>query len=86
VLLDHGTPRARPVHRLDVGEAARHLAAGQFPPGSMGPKVTAALAFLRAGGHRAIITSAARLRAAAAGDPGAGTVIEPAPVPLASAP
>jgi carbamate kinase len=82
VELDHGTPHARPVHRLDADEAALHLAAGQFPPGSMGPKVDAALAFLSAGGHRAIITSAPLLAAAAAGR--AGTVIEPARVPASS--
>jgi carbamate kinase len=79
VQLDHGTPRQRPVYRLDAEEAARHLAAGQFPPGSMGPKITAALDFLRDGGHRAIITSARLLAAAVEG--GAGTVIERAPLP-----
>jgi carbamate kinase len=84
VLLDHGTPRQRPVHRLDPEEAAQHLATGQFPPGSMGPKVTAALAFLRDGGHRAIITSARLLRATADGVPGAGTCIERSPVPTAN--
>jgi carbamate kinase len=73
VQLDHGTPRQRSVPHLDPGEAERHLAAGQFPPGSMGPKITAALEFLRAGGHRAIITSARLLPAAVDGD--AGTVI-----------
>jgi carbamate kinase len=88
VLLDHGTDRERAVHRLDPNEAARHLAEGQFPPGSMGPKVSAALNFLRDGGHRAIITSAPLLRAAADGVPGAGTTIAgaiPAPsrVPVA---
>jgi carbamate kinase len=83
VQLDHGTPQERAVHRLDPEEAERHLASGQFPPGSMGPKVTAALSFLRAGGHRAIITSAARLADAAAGRPGAGTVIEPAALSVA---
>ena len=81
VLLDHGTPHERPVHRLDPDEAARHLAAGQFPPGSMGPKITAALEFLRDGGHRAIITSARLLSAAALAQPGAGTVLERAPLP-----
>jgi carbamate kinase len=86
VVLDHGTSRARPVHRLDPDEAARHLAAGQFPPGSMGPKITAALAFLRSGGHRAIITSPELLRATADGLPGAGTCIERSPVPAARLP
>ena len=64
-------------------EAERHLAAGQFPPGSMGPKITAALNFLRHGGHRAIITSARLLRATADGMRGAGTCIERSPVPMA---
>ena len=81
VQLDHGTPRQRPVHLLDPDEAARHLAEGQFPPGSMGPKVTAALEFLRDGGHRAIITSARLLGDAAAARPGAGTRIERAALP-----
>ena len=84
VLLDYGTQQQRPVHRLDPEEAERHLAAGQFPPGSMGPKITAALAFLRNGGHLAIITSAPLLRATADGVPGAGTCIERSPVPTAA--
>jgi carbamate kinase len=84
VLLDHGTQQERPVHRLDAEEAERQLAAGQFPPGSMGPKITAALAFLRNGGHRAIITSAPLLRATADGVPGAGTCIERSPAPTAA--
>jgi carbamate kinase len=83
VQLDHGTPRQRPVHRLDPEDAERHLAAGQFPPGSMGPKISAALAFLQNGGHRAIITSARLLRASADGVPGAGTCIERSPVSMA---
>jgi carbamate kinase len=75
VLLDFGTPRQRPAHRMGLAEARGHLADGQFPPGSMGPKVTAAVQFLEAGGARAIITSAERLADAVAGVPGAGTVL-----------
>jgi len=48
----------------------------------MGPKITAALSFLRDGGHRAIITSARLLRATADGVPGAGTCIERSSVPV----
>lgn len=80
VLLDFGGPQQRPAHVLTPAEAGRHLADGQFPPGSMGPKVAAALAFLRSGGHRAVITSARMLGAAAAGEPGAGTSISSAAV------
>lgn len=76
VLLDIGTPQQRPVHRMSAREARQHLADGQFPAGSMGPKVTAALRFLADGGRRAVITSIRLLAGAAAGEPGAGTVIE----------
>ena len=45
--VDFGTPDARPLGRLSVTEACQYLAEGQFPPGSMGPKVQAAVAFCR---------------------------------------
>jgi carbamate kinase len=83
VQLDYGTPRQRAVRRLDPREAEHHLATGQFPPGSMGPKIAAALEFLRSGGHSAIITSARLLAAAVDGD--AGTVITRSAMPAAVA-
>ena len=75
VQLDFGTAEQRPVHTMTGQEAQGHLSDGQFPAGSMGPKIDAALRFLRAGGSRAIITSAECLAAAAAGEPGVGTAI-----------
>jgi carbamate kinase len=84
VLLDYGTPRERPAHRLTPEEAQELFRQGQFPPGSMGPKITAALRFLQDGGQRVIITSAKLLRAAAAGEPGAGTCIERTPATVGS--
>lgn len=75
VMLDFGTPAERPVTEMTLDEAKAHLADGQFPPGSMGPKVTGAIRFLEAdgrghGGRRsAIITSARRAAAALAGLP-----------------
>jgi carbamate kinase len=77
VLLDFGQPTQRPVHRLTPAQARAQLAAGQFPPGSMGPKVEAAVAFVEAGGRRARITSAARLGAALRGED--GTLFEAGP-------
>jgi carbamate kinase len=56
VMLDFGTPRQRPLATVTAGEMRRHLRAGQFPEGSMGPKVRAALEFLGAGGGCAVIT------------------------------
>ncbi len=46
VCLDYGTERERPLARLAISEARRHLDAGQFPRGSMGPKIEAAIAFV----------------------------------------
>jgi carbamate kinase len=58
VQLDFGKPTQRSEHVLTLDEAERHLAGGQFPPGSMGPKVGAAIRFLRHGGSVAVITTA----------------------------
>jgi carbamate kinase len=57
VSLDYGKPTQRPLTKLTVAEARRHLDAGQFPTGSMGPKIRAVCNFLEAGGQTAIITS-----------------------------
>ena len=63
------------IERLSVAEARALLAAGEFPPGSMGPKVEAAIAFVEAAGSEAIITSLPALRAALDGR--AGTRVAP---------
>ena len=67
VALGWGTPEPRFLDRLTVAEAKRLLAAGEFPPGSMGPKVEAAVEFVEKGGGTAVITSLDRIAAAAAG-------------------
>lgn len=46
VRLDFGLPTERPVQELSLDEARRHMAEGQFPPGSMGPKMAAAIKFV----------------------------------------
>jgi carbamate kinase len=60
VMLDFGKPSARGVARLTVSEARRHLADGQFPPGSMGPKIQAALDYLALADGQVVITSLER--------------------------
>ena len=67
VALDYGTPGERWVDRMTVAEARRHMDDGQFPAGSMGPKVEAAIRFVEGGGHQAIITSLDRTGAALEG-------------------
>ncbi len=62
VELDFDSPRQRPVHEMTADEAQQHLDDGQFPEGSMGPKVRAAIGFLRDGGETAVITTAGRIR------------------------
>jgi carbamate kinase len=56
VFLDHGTEGQRPLDTITADEAEHHLRAGQFPAGTMGPKIEAAIDFVRSGGERAIIT------------------------------
>lgn len=77
VMLDYGTPDQTGLETITAAEASRHLAAGQFPPGSMGPKIEAALRFLADGGEVAVITSPGLLAATLSGARGpAGTRIE----------
>jgi nicotinamidase-related amidase len=57
VCVDFGRPAERALHDVTVDEMRAHLADGQFPPGSMGPKVDSALRFVEAGGRQSIITS-----------------------------
>lgn len=57
VAIDFGSPQQRALDVLGADEARRHLADGQFPAGSMGPKISAALAFLEAGGREVLISS-----------------------------
>jgi carbamate kinase len=54
---DYGTPKKKALRKLSLNGAEKLYREGQFPPGSMGPKVLAATRFIRHGGKRAIITS-----------------------------
>lgn len=46
VYIDYGKPTQQPLEKLTVEEAKKLLRAGQFPPGSMGPKIEATIYFL----------------------------------------
>jgi carbamate kinase len=75
VALDFGKPTQRLLDRVAVSEIRRHMADGQFPPGSMGPKIEAAIEFVEGGGRAAIIASCQSIADAVAGS--AGTWIVP---------
>ncbi|HEY6873132.1 MAG TPA: carbamate kinase [Geobacteraceae bacterium] len=70
VALDFGTPQERFLDRMTTAEARDCLAEGQFPPGSMGPKVEAAVRFLESGGRRAAICGIGEIEAAVEGRAG----------------
>lgn len=55
---------------VTLAECKRHIDAGHFPPGSMGPKIRAIYEFLVSGGSRGLITSADKLQAALDGEAG----------------
>jgi carbamate kinase len=70
VFLNFGKRNQRAVDRMTVADARRYLAAGQFPAGSMGPKVETATEFVERTGGEAVICRTARLPAAARGKAG----------------
>lgn len=74
VFLDYGTPRERPIDVLTVPEVRELMAEGQFPAGSMGPKMEAAARFVEHGGRQAIVTSLERAAEALEGRAGTRVV------------
>jgi len=70
VYLDYNKPGQRAVEKLTVKECKRLLEEGQFPAGSMGPKIESAVTFLESGGESVIITSLEMAEDALAGRAG----------------
>ena len=70
VAVDFGKPSERRLDRITVSEAQRYLRDGQFPPGSMGPKIEAAIGFAREKGREVLITDVEHLREALQGEAG----------------
>ena len=46
VALDFNKPTQRPLDHMTLAQARQYTADGQFPPGSMGPKIEAAISYL----------------------------------------
>ncbi|MFH1861984.1 MAG: carbamate kinase, partial [bacterium] len=70
VSLNFGTPDQKDLDRMTVSEAKEYLAQGFFPPGSMGPKIEAAVQFIESGGERALISSVENIVDAVYGETG----------------
>jgi len=76
VMVGFGTAHERALDRVSVGELRAHHEAGEFPPGSMGPKVEAAIRFVEGGGQRAIIAHLDHALAALRGESGTHVVAD----------
>lgn len=70
VYIDYKKPTQKTLERISVDELEAHHTEGQFPPGSMGPKVEAAISFIRHGGDKVIITSIEHLTDSLTGERG----------------
>ena len=75
VFLDYDTPHQRLLQQLPLAEAEQYYGSGVFPPGSMGPKVEAAMQFVRHSGKSAVIAGIENIARAVSGE--AGTVFTP---------
>jgi carbamate kinase len=75
VLTGFGTNSEKPINCMDVATSRELLASGEFPSGSMGPKVEAAAMYAKSTGCPALITNVESLSYALRGK--AGTWIEP---------
>lgn len=75
VAINYGKPDQLDLDRLTVAEAENYMAEGFFPPGNMGPKITAIIRFVKKTGGTGIITSPEKLESAVEGK--SGTLIIP---------
>ncbi len=75
VAVDFNTPRQRNLAQMTVAEAEQYIADGQFPEGSMLPKIQAAIDFTRSGpDRRTLITSLDKLVEGLRGETGTWVV------------
>jgi carbamate kinase len=70
VSINYRRPDQRELEHMTLDEARQYMEEGQFPAGSMGPKIKAAMRFLEAGGKEVLITSPNMLEEALAGRSG----------------
>jgi len=75
VAINFGTPDEQYLDTISISQARKYYDEGHFPPGSMGPKIRAAMQFIQDGGKEVIITSIEN--AGRTLDPEVGTRIRP---------
>ncbi|MGY4312030.1 carbamate kinase [Bradyrhizobium sp. JR3.5] len=74
VAVNFGKPNKKDLDQVSLEEIKAYHREGHFPPGSMGPKVDAAIRFLEGGGKRAIISHLDCAMAALRGETGTHVV------------
>lgn len=74
VAINFKKPDMKVLDSMTVAEAEKHMADGQFPKGSMGPKVEAAVDFIKRGGKLVVITSLEKAQEAVDGKAGTRVV------------
>jgi carbamate kinase len=75
VYINYGKADQKAFDELKVSEAKKYLSENQFPSGSMGPKIEAAISFVEATGRECFITSLEKVAEALKGK--AGTFVVP---------
>lgn len=70
VAVNFGKPNQKELEQVTLEEIKAYHREGHFPPGSMGPKVDAAIRFIEGGGKRAIISHLNCAMAALRGETG----------------
>ncbi len=70
VYLNYGTPEQKGLDNITLSELKKYAQEGHFKPGSMLPKIQAAISFLENGGEKALITDPANMKRAVAGETG----------------
>ena len=76
VAINFNTPDQRELDRVSLRELRALNGEGHFPPGSMGPKIDAAIRFLDGGGERVVIGQLDQAMAALRGETGTHVVAE----------
>ncbi len=76
VAIHFGTPRQQELDQVSLSELKALHAEGHFPPGSMGPKVEAAIRFLEGGGKKAIVCDLEMVMPALRGETGTHIVAD----------
>ncbi len=84
VSVNYGKPGQKQLAEVSLEEIKALHREGHFPPGSMGPKVDAAIRFLEGGGKRAIISHLDHAVPALRGETGTHIVREVAATPFAA--